>query len=100
MTRRWHDWSGGENRHGRHPRRPIDLRVSNLRCARHLAGPGLAPQLAYKLVDLTKPRRSYRFPVCDQATVSVDRQGPADLGCPLLDELLLISVGAKAVLCH
>ena len=67
---------------------------------RHLTVAGLTAELAHELVDLAQARGADRLTVGDEAAVGVDRHGAVDLGGAVGDELLLVAVGAEAVLGH
>src|SRR6185437_8459480 len=91
--------SGLEDHDAGEAGRAIDLAVAEAG-ALDLAAFGPATQLLDVLVDLAQARGADRLAARQAAAVGVDRQLAADPGCAFGDQLLLLAVGAEAVLGH
>src|SRR5262245_65047545 len=90
--------SDGKDRHAGGAGCPVELRVSDLRIAGHLALPRPTAQLHHHLVDLPQTRSADRLAVREQTAVGIHGQAATDLKRSVGDELLLVAVGAEAVL--
>src|SRR4051812_47633908 len=77
----------------------VDLAVAKAG-AFDLTAFGAAAQLLDVLVDLAQAGRADRLAAGQAPAVGVDRQGAAETGRALGDQLLLFAVGAEAVLGH